>query len=147
MRSVRRVITIFRFEPLITSNSSCLFRSKEKVWKQSNHVVLFGKRWNVHSLFPWIMLMALHIFGFERLHFVRNGAQISRQPWVTVETMSFRMCTSERSMACRRVVRTGYIKPWLNQVGRKKSRRVARQKKAGNLPKTSSRSLATLGTK
>ena len=95
--------------------------------KKLNHVVFFGQRWNVHSLFTWIMLMTLRIFGFERPLFVRNcpkhqvSAQISRQPSVTVETMSFRMCTSERSMARRRVERTGITsnRGWIRLEGRR----------------------------
>ena len=45
---------IFRLEPLFVSMSSCLFHSKGKVWKKLNHVVLSGKRWNVHSLFLFV---------------------------------------------------------------------------------------------
>ena len=104
--------SIFRLEPLFTSNSCCLFHSKGG--RCGKNSIMSCSLANVGMcILTWIMLITLRIFGFERPLFVRNGpkhevsAQISRQPWVTVETIAFRMCTSERSMACRRVERTG----------------------------------------
>ena len=46
--------SIFLFEPPFTSNSSCLFHSKGKVWKNKFMSCFLGKRWNVHSHLDYV---------------------------------------------------------------------------------------------
>jgi len=107
--------------------------------------VLLGKRWNVHSLFPWIMLMTLHIFEFERPLFVRNGPkhQVYRSRW--------KQCHSECALPKGQWHAEGWKEQGLHQTvvesGWKEEEpsRGTADEGCCNLPKTSSRSPATPG--